>query len=83
MKELHDLPWTDDRLRLAASFVRRGSVPCDVGTDHGYLPIYLILTGICPRAVVSDVNPMPLANAREMQPDTVVPPVCPFICRTD
>lgn len=65
MKELHDLTWTDDRLRLAASFVRCGSVPCDVGTDHGYLPIYLILTGICPRAVVSDVNPMPLANARE------------------
>lgn len=65
MEKLHDLPWTDDRLRLAASFVRRGFVPCDVGTDHAYLPIYLILSDICPRAVVSDVNPMPLANAKE------------------
>ena len=65
MKELHDLPMTDARLRLAASFVRPGCIPCDVGTDHGYLPIWLILSGICPRAVVSDVNASPLDNARE------------------
>ena len=65
MKEVYDLPWTDARLRLAASFVRQGSIPCDVGTDHAYLPIYLILSGVCPRAVVSDVNALPLAKAKE------------------
>ena len=65
MTSTYDLPLTDDRLNLAASFVRPGCVVCDVGTDHAYLPIRLILTGICPRAVATDVNEAPLAKARE------------------
>lgn len=65
MTNVHDLPLTDARLSLAASFVRPGCVPCDVGTDHAYLPIRLILSGVCPRAVVSDVNAAPLAKAKE------------------
>lgn len=65
MTNVYDLPLTDARLNLAASFVRPGHVVCDVGTDHAYLPIRLILTGICPRAVATDVNEAPLAKARE------------------
>ena len=34
------------RLAAAASYVRKGSVTADVGTDHCYLPIYLIKEGI-------------------------------------
>lgn len=65
MTNTYDLPLTDERLNVAASFVRSGSVVCDVGTDHAYLPIRLLLTEVCPRAVVSDVHEAPLAKARE------------------
>ncbi len=57
------IPVLDDRLLLIASMVREGAVPLDVGTDHAYVPIYLIRSGICQRAVASDVNRQPLTNA--------------------
>lgn len=55
----------DDRLSLVASFVRKGAVLADVGTDHAYLPIHLLLTGICLHAVATDINEAPLNRARE------------------
>ena len=55
----------DGRLALAASFVRPGSVVCDVGTDHAYLPIWLLQNGICPSAVACDINEGPLKSAKE------------------
>ena len=33
------------RLRTVASFVPEGSVVADIGTDHGYIPIYLCKEG--------------------------------------
>ena len=51
------------RLALCASLVREGSALCDVGTDHAYLPIFLIKSGKNPCAVASDINPGPLAAA--------------------
>lgn len=58
------LPALDPRLRSAASFVRPGSVCADIGTDHAYLPIFLVTAGICPSAVASDINAGPLEKAR-------------------
>ena len=55
----------DKRLLAAASLIRPGSPVCDVGTDHGYLPVYLIEAGITSRAVACDINEKPLAAARE------------------
>ena len=37
----------------------------DVGTDHGYLPIYLVNKGICQRAVAADINEGPLSAAQK------------------
>ncbi len=59
------LPVLDDRLLLIASMVREGGVPLDVGTDHAYVPIYLIKSGICKTAVASDINSRPLNRACE------------------
>lgn len=59
------LPVLDDRLLLIASMVREGAVPLDVGTDHAYVPIYLIKNKICKKAVASDINTKPLAKACE------------------
>jgi Predicted SAM-dependent methyltransferase len=54
----------DSRLLCAASFVRSGNVAADIGTDHAYLPIYLLQNGVCPRAVGSDINEGPISKAK-------------------
>lgn len=54
----------DHRLLACASFVRHGSVVADIGSDHAYLPIYLVSEGICPRAIASDINQGPVDRAR-------------------
>ena len=59
----------DARLLAAASYVRHGSLVADIGTDHGYLPIYLILNGVSEKVIVSDINPMPLKKAVENSED--------------
>lgn len=53
------------RLLMVAGMVRDGSVVADIGTDHAYLPVYLIQKGICPKAVAADLREMPLKNAQE------------------
>lgn len=53
------------RLYTAASMVHPGNVLADVGTDHGYVPIYLVAEKIIPRAIAMDINRGPLERARE------------------
>ena len=53
------------RLKMVADMVRRGSAVADIGTDHGYLPAYLVKSGRCPSAVASDLRKSPLENAAE------------------
>ena len=48
---------------MAADMVRPGKTVCDVGTDHAYLPSYLVLNEICPKAVATDIGKGPLQNA--------------------
>ena len=39
------------RLQMLADMVTPGSVLADVGCDHGFLSIYLVQAGVCPRAI--------------------------------
>ena len=52
-----------ERLKLVASFVPEGSRVADIGTDHGYVPIYLVEKGICPKAYAMDINQGPIESA--------------------
>ena len=45
-----------ERLKLVASFVPEGSRVADIGTDHGYVPIYLAETGKIKSALAMDVR---------------------------
>ena len=53
------------RLSAAASLVKGGGIVADIGTDHGYLPIYLIQSGKIQKAIAADIGKMPLENARK------------------
>jgi tRNA (adenine22-N1)-methyltransferase len=52
------------RLKLLADKVPNCDVVADIGTDHAYLPIYLIQQGVCKKAIASDVRigPVDAAN---------------------
>ena len=52
------------RLQAVADMVDAGSRVADVGTDHGYIPIYLVKEGICASAIAMDVNKGPLQRAK-------------------
>lgn len=57
-------PAIGKRLLCASGFVRQGAYFADIGTDHAYLPLFLLSNGIIERAVCSDVNEGPLASAK-------------------
>ncbi len=54
----------DKRLSAVAALVRQGSRLADIGTDHAYLPVYLVQSGVCPSAIASDIGAGPLEAAR-------------------
>lgn len=62
MKENIEL---SDRMRAIADMVTAGNRVCDVGCDHGFVPIYLIKQGISPKVIAMDVNEGPLRRARK------------------
>ena len=53
------------RLQAVADMVSPGLTLADIGTDHGYVPIYLVATGRIPSAVAMDINEGPLQRAKE------------------
>lgn len=54
-----------ERLKTAAGLIGEGKRLADVGTDHGYVPIYLLSQGRIPCAIAMDINHGPLQRARE------------------
>ena len=51
------------RLETIANMVDQDDIVLDIGTDHGYLPIYLVSNQIIKLAVASDIKESPLKMA--------------------
>ncbi len=54
-----------DRLLAIAREVEKGQIVADIGTDHGFLPIYLWERGISPKVILTDISRGSLEKARE------------------
>lgn len=54
----------DKRLQAVASLVPQGSRLADIGTDHAYLPVWLVRNGAIASAVAGDIASGPCQAAR-------------------
>ena len=60
-----NLPQLSKRLRAVADLITEGSKVADIGTDHGYVPVYLMMTGRALSCIAMDVRKGPLMHAQE------------------
>ena len=51
------------RLLCCASMIT-GDFVCDIGTDHAFLPVYLVMSGKCTEAIATDIREGPLETAK-------------------
>ncbi len=54
----------DSRLQALADFVAPGSRVADIGTDHAYLPVYLVMNGKSDFVIAGDKNAGPCQAAK-------------------
>ena len=52
-----------NRLLACCEFIRSGDRVADIGCDHGYLGIHLLMAGIAKSVIAADVNEGPLQSA--------------------
>ena len=52
------------RLRACCDYIPQGARIADIGTDHGYLGIWLLQQGIARSVIASDIVPGPLSSAQ-------------------
>jgi len=53
------------RLATLVECVPPDTIIADIGTDHAYVPVYLVEKGICPKAIAGDLNAGPVESARD------------------
>ena len=53
------------RLMLMADQIEKNETMADIGTDHGFLPMYLADEGICPKVILTDVSAGSLKKAQD------------------
>lgn len=56
----------DKRLEKIAKIIGRADTIIDIGTDHGYLPLFLLEEGIVSKAIVSDISAASLKKAENL-----------------
>ena len=58
-------PILSPRLAKIAHMIPNSSTFADIGTDHGYLPVYLCNTGKAQHAIACDIKQAPLNRAKD------------------
>lgn len=53
-----------NRLNKISEYIGQGDSVADIGTDHGYLPLYLFEEGISEKLILTDINEGPLEKAK-------------------
>lgn len=53
-----------DRLQIIADITKDSKTMADIGTDHGFLPVYLLQKGLCRKAIMTDISAPSLEKAR-------------------
>ena len=53
------------RLHMIADLVPECNTVCDIGTDHGYVAIYLAKKGIAEKVIAADINQGPLNQSKK------------------
>lgn len=53
-----------ERLQHVSNLIPKCRFLADIGTDHGYIPIYAVLNGICEYAAASDIKKGPVMVAQ-------------------
>lgn len=53
-----------NRLKFISEHIERCESIIDVGSDHGYIPIYAVKKGLCNTAIASDINKGPVEKAK-------------------
>lgn len=56
-------PLLSSRLSAVAALIPPGEIVAEIGTDHAYLPIYLIQSGKASKVIATDINECPYVNA--------------------
>lgn len=54
-----------NRLKFVAQHIDKCDVLVDIGTDHGYIPIYAVKNNLCERAIATDINKGPVKKAKQ------------------
>ena len=68
------------RLQKIADEIKPGETMADIGTDHGFLPLFLWEQGISPQVIMADISKGSLDKAAENCRRAAISADCAFGC---
>ncbi|MDE6868346.1 MAG: class I SAM-dependent methyltransferase, partial [Clostridia bacterium] len=69
-----------DRITRLCSYLDKCNVFADVACDHGYCTKFMLDSGLCKKAIVSDISEKSLSKARILLADYIGKGACSAVC---